>query len=197
MRHPLVDLNIVLDALLDRAPQGEAAARLWAAAERKRVGALVPAHGVTTLFYLVRQAKGAAAARRAVEAVLSAFGVAPADEAVLRRALSLGWADFEDAVCAAAAEASGCDLIVTRDPGGFRGSPVPAVRCGQGPGGDAGGSAQSRPSSSSIVSKGSARTTAASSHTATIVHAPSRRRSTSSVRSWGLTSQACGTPASA
>ena len=127
MRHPLVDLNIVLDALLDRPPQGEAAARLWAAAERKRVGALVPAHGVTTLFYLVRQAKGAAAARRAVEAVLSAFGGAPADEAVLRRALSLGWADFEDAVCAAAAEAAGCDLIVTRDPGGFRGSPVAVV----------------------------------------------------------------------
>ena len=127
MRQPLVDLNVVLDALLDRPPQGEAAARLWAAAERKRVRALVPAHGVTTLFYLVKQAKGPAAARRAVEAVLSAFGVAPADESVLRRALSLGWADFEDAVCAAAAEAAGCDLIVTRDPGGFRGSPVPVV----------------------------------------------------------------------
>jgi predicted nucleic acid-binding protein len=127
VKQPLVDVNVILDALLDRPPQGEAAARLWAAAERKRVGALVPAHGVTTLFYLVRRAKGAAAARRAVEAVLSAFGVAPVDEAVLRRALSLGWADFEDAVCAAAAEASGCDLIVTRDPGGLRGSPVPVV----------------------------------------------------------------------
>ena len=127
MRRPLVDLNIVLDAILDRPPHGEAAARLWAAAERKSVDALVPAHGVTTLFYLVRQAKGPAEARRAVEAVLSAFGVAPADEAVLRRAVSLGWPDFEDAVCAAAAEAAGCDLIVTRDPGGFRGSLVPVV----------------------------------------------------------------------
>jgi predicted nucleic acid-binding protein len=127
MRQPLVDVNVVLDALLARARQGEAAARLWAATEQKRVRALVPAHGVTTLFYLVRQAKGAAAARRAVDALLSVFGVAPVDEAVLRRALSLGWADFEDAVCAAAAEAAGCDLIVTRDPGGFRGSPVPVV----------------------------------------------------------------------
>ena len=127
MRQPLVDLNVVLDALLDRPPQGEAAARLWAAAERKRVRALVPAHGVTTLFYLVKQAKGPAAARRAVEAVLSAFGVAPADESVLRRALSLGWADFEDAVCAAAAEACGCDAIVTRDPEGFPDSPVEVI----------------------------------------------------------------------
>lgn len=127
MKHLLVDVNIVLDALLDRIPHGVAAARLWAAAEQKRVRARVPAHGVTTLFYLVRQAKGAAAARRAVEAVLSVFGVAPADDGVLRRAVSLCWADFEDAVCAAAAEAAGCDLIVTRDPAGFRGSPVPVV----------------------------------------------------------------------
>ncbi len=127
MKQPLVDVNVILDALLGRPPQGDAAAGLWAAAEQKRLGALVPAHGVTTLFYLVRQGKGAAAARRAVDAVLSVFGVAPSDEAVLRRALSLGWTDFEDAVCAAAAEASGCDLIVTRDPRGFRGSPVPVV----------------------------------------------------------------------
>ena len=127
MKQPLVDVNVILDALLGRPPQGGAAAGLWAATEQKRLGALVPAHGVTTLFYLVRQGKGTAAARRAVDTVLSVFGVAPVDEAVLRRALSLGWTDFEDAVCAAAAEAAGCDLIVTRDPGGFRGSPVPVV----------------------------------------------------------------------
>jgi predicted nucleic acid-binding protein len=106
VKQPLVDVNVILDALLDRPPQGATAAMLWAAAEQKRIEALVPAHGVTTLFYLVRQGKGAAAARRA---------------------LSLGWTGFEDAVCAAAAEAAGCDLIVTRDPGGFRGSPVPVV----------------------------------------------------------------------
>ena len=118
---------MILDALLDRQPHGKAAAGLWAAAEGRRIVGLVPGHGVTTLFYLVRQGKGAAAARRAVDGVLSVFGVAPVDEAVLRRALSLGWSDFQDAVCAAAAEGAGCDLIVTRDPRDFRGSPVPVV----------------------------------------------------------------------
>ncbi len=127
MTHPLLDVNVVLDALLGRAPYGAAAAGLWAAAEEKRVRARVPAHGVTTLYYLVRQAKGAPVAHRAVGTVLAVFGVAPVDESVLLRAVSLGWTDFEDAVCAAAAEAAGCDLIVTRDPRGFRGSPVPVV----------------------------------------------------------------------
>jgi len=127
VKRPLLDVNVILDALLDRLPHGKAAAGLWAAAEGQRIVGLVPGHGVTTLFYLVRQGKGAAAARRAVDGVLSVFGVAPVDEAVLRRALSLGWSDFEDAVCAAAAEAAGCDLIVARDPRDFRGSPVPVV----------------------------------------------------------------------
>jgi predicted nucleic acid-binding protein len=127
VRRPLIDVNVVLDALLDRAPHGPASVALWKAAEEKRLSALVPAHGVTTLFYLVKQAKGPAAARRALDGVLAVFGVASVDERVLRRALSLGWSDFEDAVCAAAAEAAGCDVIVSRDPEGFPDSPVPVV----------------------------------------------------------------------
>ena len=61
------------------------------------------------------------------QGMISVFGVAPIDDSVVRRALVLGWPDFEDAVCAAAAEASGCEAIVTRDPDGFPDSPVPVV----------------------------------------------------------------------
>jgi hypothetical protein len=46
---------------------------------------------------------------------------------VVRRALTFAWPDFEDAVCAAAAEASGCDAIVTRDPGGCPDAPLPVI----------------------------------------------------------------------
>jgi hypothetical protein len=53
--------------------------------------------------------------------------VAAVGQATLQRALTLGWTDFEDAVCAAAAEAAGCDFIVTRDPTGFAASPVQTV----------------------------------------------------------------------
>lgn len=49
------------------------------------------------------------------------------DSAVIRTALSLCWPDFEDAVCAAAAQACGCDAIVSRDPAGFPDSPVPVL----------------------------------------------------------------------
>ena len=127
MKRLLVDVNVALDVLLARAPHAGAGTRLWTAIEERRATGLLPAHGVTTLFYLLARARGAAAARRTVGDTLLVFAVAPVDGAVLAQALALGWPDFEDAVCAAAASAAGCDVIVTRDPAGFRRSSVPAV----------------------------------------------------------------------
>ncbi len=130
MKRLLVDVNVVLDVLLDRAPYAEMACALWAAVERGAGKGLLPAHGVTTTFYLVAKELGAPQARQAVRALLEVFEVAPVDDAVVRAALDLEWPDFEDAVCAAAAAAAGCDAIVTRDPAGFRGSPVRVVEAG-------------------------------------------------------------------
>ena len=127
MKRLLLDVNVVLDALLERRPHAPAAARLWGAAESGRVAAFVPAHGVTTLFYLLARQKGAAFARGAVGGVVGVFPVAAVDQATIQRALALGWADFEDAVCAAAAEAAGCDAIVTNDPKGFPEAPLPVL----------------------------------------------------------------------
>ncbi len=127
MNRVLLDLNILLDVLLDRHPHSESSLALWAAALRAEIQILFPAHGVTTVFYVTARARGTAFARTAVTELLAVASIAPVDEATLRRALALGWRDFEDAVCAAAAEAAACDLLVTRDTGGFEGSPVLAV----------------------------------------------------------------------
>jgi hypothetical protein len=80
---------------------------------------VIPAHGVTTIFYPLEKARDARFALDGVDGLLKVFGVATVDDAVIRRALVLSWPDFEDAVCAAAAEATGCEAIVTRDPDGY------------------------------------------------------------------------------
>jgi predicted nucleic acid-binding protein len=122
----LLDLNVVLDVLLDRLPHSEAGLSLWAAALRAEIEVLFPAHGVATVFYLARR-QGLPFARKVVAELLAVAGICAVDEATLRRALLLEWPDLEDAVCAAAAEAASCDIIVTRDPKGYPGSPVLAV----------------------------------------------------------------------
>ena len=113
--------------ILDRRPGVDAASALWAAIENGDGLGLIPAHGVTTIFYLLEKARGSAFARDGVERLVSVFGVAAVDATVIRRALVFGWPDFEDAVCAAAAEASGCEAIVTRDPDGYPSPPIPAI----------------------------------------------------------------------
>ena len=127
MKRLLLDLNVFLDVILDRPPGADVAAALWAAIERGQGHGMVPAHGVTTIFYLLEKARGAAFARECAERLIRVFNVAPVDDDVVRRALGLAWSDFEDAVCAAAAEASGCDALVTRDPDGYPNAPLPVI----------------------------------------------------------------------
>lgn len=123
----LVDVNTCLDVLLDRAPFAEASARIWSLVENGKLEGLVPAHGVTTIHYVVSKARNRATGRRFVADLLNVFGVAAVNEAVLKRSLEFRMPDLEDAVCAAAAEATGCDLLVTRNQKDYADSPVPAV----------------------------------------------------------------------
>ena len=127
MSRLLFDTNIVLDVLLERKPHFEASAAVWAAAESGNAEGMIAAHAVTTIHYLLRRERGNAKTTRIVSIVLRAFKVAAVDGAVVEDALRLPFSDFEDAVTAAAAKLAGCDYLVTRDPRGFRGSPVRAL----------------------------------------------------------------------
>ncbi len=127
MRHTLVDTNVVLDVLLDRQPHAAGSAAVWAAVETGISKGFLAAHAITTIHYLVRKELGIAKARGTISAMLRVFDVAAVDAAVLEEALRLSMSDFEDAVTAAAAQMAGCDFLVTRDPKGFRGSPIRAL----------------------------------------------------------------------
>jgi predicted nucleic acid-binding protein len=124
MKLILLDTNVVLDVLLDRKPYVDASAAAWAAVETGVSEGMLAAHAVTTIHYLIRKEIGSVKAVRTISAILSVFGIAAVDGAVIQDALQLPIADFEDAVTAAAARVAGCECIVTRDPRGFRGSPV-------------------------------------------------------------------------
>ena len=127
MKKLLLDINVVLDILLDRKPHAAVSGAVWAKIENGEVNGFLPAHGVTTIYYLLERDRGAQVARQALEGIVQVLEVAPVDGAVIRSALTLSWPDFEDAVCAAAALAKGCDAIVSRDPAGFPDSPVPVL----------------------------------------------------------------------
>lgn len=120
----LVDINILVDVAQRRVPHFAASAAVIEDVLRGRRQAMVAAHAVTTLHYLLRRFAGRAAADHHLGWVLRHFEVGDIGRDGLQRALALGWNDFEDAVTAVVAERHRCRLIVTRDPNGFRDSPV-------------------------------------------------------------------------
>jgi len=95
----LVDLNVLLDVVQRREPHYPASAAVLDRVIRGDVRAVLLTH----------------------------FGIASVGRVEVVRARTLGWADFEDAVVAAAAESSDCELIVTRNVRDFGGSPLPAL----------------------------------------------------------------------
>ena len=123
----LLDINVILDVLARRQPFYDDSAAVLAAAETGRLTALVAAHSVTTLFYLLTRYGSADQARVNTLELLSVLAVAPVDGHVLEQALALPYCDLEDAVQMAAARQAGAVYLVTRDRAGYAAGPLPAL----------------------------------------------------------------------
>jgi predicted nucleic acid-binding protein len=116
----LVDLNVILDVLLARQEFYNQSASVWAAIESGKVKGFVAAHSVATLFYLYARQSSAQEASRQIRKLLQVFSVAAVDQAIVERAISLEWNDFEDALQLVAAEACHADYLVTRNRADFK-----------------------------------------------------------------------------
>lgn len=116
----IVDTNVVLDLLLDRAPFADAASELFLHIERGALSAMLCATTITTIHYLASKSVGNAAAKTRIRQLLSMFELAPVTRLVLEQALASKLADFEDAVLAEAAVQAGASAIITRNGKDFR-----------------------------------------------------------------------------
>jgi predicted nucleic acid-binding protein len=120
----LVDINVVLDVVLERAPWVGDATALFDLVARGHVPSYIAGHTVTTVHDIVERERDRRAATTAVGDLLTLFPVVPLDTADFQRALALRLRDYEDAVQAVACLRIGADFLVTRNPKDFRGAPV-------------------------------------------------------------------------
>lgn len=123
----LLDTNIVLDVLLDRAPFVVDSSAIWEACDAGRLTGCIPASALTDIFYIARRAEDVATARVAVGLCLAAFEVLPVDRPTVEAATTLPGADFEDNLQIACAVSAGVDAIVTRNSGDFAAAPMPVL----------------------------------------------------------------------
>jgi predicted nucleic acid-binding protein len=120
----LVDTNVVLDVILNRAPWADDAAILLDMIVKGRTQGYVAGHAVTTVHYIVEREKWRAAAMTAVADLLEILEVVPLEASDFQRAVALNLRDFEDAVQVAACLKVGAAFLVTRNERDFKGAPV-------------------------------------------------------------------------
>jgi len=123
----MLDFNVLLDVAQRREPFYTASAKVLSQAVEGTSVACLPGHALTTLHYIVASYAGKEHADTLVDWTLAHLEIVPQDRIQFIRARSLRFKDFEDAAVASAAEAAGCELIVTRNVADFGSSPVPPV----------------------------------------------------------------------
>ena len=123
----LIDTDVVIDIVLDRAPHASAAVELMDRIELGIERAAVAWHTISNLYYLVSPVRGDIETRDFISELVSIVAVAATDTSSIRFAISLPMSDFEDAMQVSAARACGATHIVTRNLVDYQRSPVPAT----------------------------------------------------------------------
>ena len=122
-----VDINVLLDVFQKREPHYAASAQVLGLVTAGTLAGVCPAHGLTTLYYLVRKHASKPDAEAAMERVLRRFQIGNLDMAGWQEARLLPLTDFEDAAVATVAKVTASAFIITRNVGDFAGSPVSAI----------------------------------------------------------------------
>lgn len=122
-----VDLNVLLDVAQNRLPHYQASEEVLHRARVGEYNAVLPAHALTTLHYIIEKHSDTTVANQTIDGLLRDFEIHSADKTNFQRARQLPLKDFEDAVVAAVAEITGSQYIVTRNVADFSGSTVPAI----------------------------------------------------------------------
>jgi predicted nucleic acid-binding protein len=122
-----VDINVLLYVFQKRQPHYPASAQVVSLVTTGTLTGVCPAHGLTTLYYLVRKHGTKPDAEAAMDLVLRHFQIGNLDAAGWQEARQLPLADFEDAAVATVAKATGSAFIITRNAGDFADSAVPAI----------------------------------------------------------------------
>jgi predicted nucleic acid-binding protein len=95
-----VDINVLLDVFERRQPHFVESARVLSMVAAGSLTGVLPAHGLTTLYYLVRKHASKTDAKSAMDRVLNHFEIGNLDVAGWGKARQLPMDDFEDAVVA-------------------------------------------------------------------------------------------------
>lgn len=123
----MLDLNVLMDYAQKREPHYAFSSIAISEVLKGNHTGYVPAHAVTTLYYLILKYIDEQKANENIDWLLEHFEITPINKSVFEQARQLQMRDFEDAVIASLAQRAKCQYIITRNLPDFVNSPVLAI----------------------------------------------------------------------
>ena len=115
-----IDTNLVLDVLAERKPFYETSARIWKLVEKRDLTGYLSATTITDVFYILRKQLGSERAYDTVSKIMMVFDITSVSQADIKKALNLGFKDFEDALQVVCAKKTGAKYLITRNKEDFQ-----------------------------------------------------------------------------
>lgn len=110
----VLDIDVVLDALIDKRPGGEAARKLLLAAASGRITGVVCAHQIAIIYLVVKKAMGASTAQKAIVNMLRLLSISKVDSTACKNAAALPVAEFDKALVLICAQHETADYIAAK-----------------------------------------------------------------------------------
>lgn len=126
-----VDSDILLDAVLLRTPFDQFAVKVLSLTDREDHILYSSAHGLLNVYYFACKEAGKAAASKSVGLLEEKLQIAPTNGEAIRKALSAGFSDIEDAVQYMLALENRCEVIITRNLKDYSKSKIPVMSAEQ------------------------------------------------------------------
>jgi len=125
----LIDTNVILDALMNRAPWAKAAQAIMLAVAEENVEGCITASTFTDIYYILQKyLRDRERTKQTLLGLFSVMRVLNVSGKDCERAFELPMPDYEDALLAYCAKRHMVDIIITRNVKHFDGSPVKAVK---------------------------------------------------------------------
>ena len=124
----LIDTNIILDVLCRREEFYVDAAKIFKLCEVKKISGYISALSVPNILYIMRKELDADKIKEIIEALSMIFIITDLKSEDLKKAVSMNFKDFEDAIQSACALRIKADYIITRNIKDFTESKVAAIK---------------------------------------------------------------------
>lgn len=124
----LVDTNIILDVLCNRKEFVENSAKVFKLCEVKKITGYVSALSIPNIVYIMRKELNAEKVKEIIEKLSLIFEIIDLKADDLKRATTLAFTDYEDAVQSAQADRIKANYIVTRNVKDYDESKIKAIK---------------------------------------------------------------------